>query len=288
MSYKNMLKTATRSFKTAAWLGWQIESNWTDPFLFFVFSVIKPVSSVLILVFMYNAVAATGPGDPMFAYIYLGNAFYIYVGSVMAGTSFSILDDRERYRTLKYVYIAPVSVPLYLVGRAVAKFIIGTLAVTITLLAGILFFGVPINLLQVNWPLFIVAMVLGLTSLVFMGLIIGMWTLTIRSEPWFIGDATAAALYLFSGAIFPISILPNWLQPIGYAMPVSYWLELIRRALLGTQVATFPTFAAFNDWQLLGILAGISAGFGLFAALSYRFFDRQARERGMIDTVSNF
>jgi ABC-2 type transport system permease protein len=283
-----MIKTISRSFRTAAWLGWQIESNWTDPFLFFVFSILKPVSSVLILVFMYNTVAATGPGDPIFSYIYLGNAFYIYVGAVMAGTSYSVLDDRERYRTLKYMFIAPISIPVYLVGRAVARFIIGTLAVTITLLAGVLFFGLPIDLLQVNWPLFLLSMPLGLICLVFMGITLGMWTLSLRSEPWFIGEATAAALYLFSGAIFPISILPSWLQPIGYAMPISYWLELIRRALLGQRAAAFPTFTVFSDGQLLLILAAITLAFGLLATVGFRFFDRLARERGMIDTVSNF
>jgi ABC-2 type transport system permease protein len=26
-----------RSFRLAAWLGWQIESNWADPFLFAVY-----------------------------------------------------------------------------------------------------------------------------------------------------------------------------------------------------------------------------------------------------------
>ena len=283
-----MLRTFSRSFRTAAWLGWQIESNWTDPFLFFVFSILKPVSSVLILVFMYNTVAATGPGDPIFAYIYLGNAFYIYVGAVMAGTSYAVLDDRERYRTLKYMFIAPISIPVYLVGRAMARFIIGTLAVTVTLLAGIVFFDVPIDLLRVNWPLFIVTMPLGLLCLIFMGIVLGMWTLTLRSEPWFIGEAAAAALYLFSGAIFPISILPNWLQPIGYAMPISYWLELIRRALLGQRSAAFPTFATLSDLQLLAILAGITLAFGLLSTVGFRIFDRQAREQGMIDTVSNF
>ena len=283
-----MLRTFSRSFRTAAWLGWQIESNWTDPFLFFVFSILKPVSSVLILVFMYNTVAATGPGDPIFAYIYLGNAFYIYVGAVMAGTSYAVLDDRERYRTLKYMFIAPISIPVYLVGRAMARFIIGTLAVTVTLLAGIVFFDVPIDLLRVNWPLFIVTMPLGLLCLIFMGIVLGMWTLTLRSEPWFIGEAAAAALYLFSGAIFPISILPNWLQPIGYAMPISYWLELIRRALLGQRAVAFPTFATLSDLQLLAILAGITLAFGLLSTVGFRIFDRQAREQGMIDTVSNF
>ena len=121
-----MLSSAKRSFLPAAWLGWQVESNWTDPFLFFVFSILKPVSSVLILVFMYRAVARVGAGDPIYAYIYLGNAFYIYVGAVMAGASFSILDDRERYRTLKYLFVAPISQPLYLFGRAVARFVTGT------------------------------------------------------------------------------------------------------------------------------------------------------------------
>ena len=33
----------------------------------------------------------------------------------------------------------------------------------------------------------------------------------------------AAALYFFSGAIFPIRVLPRVLRPIGFAIPVTYW-----------------------------------------------------------------
>ncbi len=283
-----MLKTFTRSFFPAAWLGWQIESNWTDPLMFFGFSVLKPVASVMILVFMFRAVSGPNTDPAIYAYIYLGNAFYIYVAAVMAGGSYSILDDRERYRTLKYIYIAPVSIPFYQFGRAVARFITGTLAVIITLLAGVAFFGVPINLAAVDWLTFFAAITLGVLCLAFMGIALGSWTLTIRSEPWFIGDAVAAALYLFSGAIFPITILPAWLQPLGFAMPISYWLELIRRALLGQAAAAFPTFAGFSNLQLFGILGGITIAFGLIAFFAYRFFDLRAREEGMIDMVSNY
>jgi len=283
-----MLRQHAQTFRTAAWLGWQIESNWTDPLLFFVFSVLKPISSVLILVFMYNVVAQTGPGDPIFAFIYLGNAFYIYVGAVMAGTSYAILDDRERYRTLKYLYVAPISVPVYLVGRAVARFVIGTLAVAITLAAGVLFFGLPISLARVDWPLFTASMLLGVASLASLGLVLGAWTLTIRNEPWFLGEAVAAAMYLFSGAIFPLDILPRWLQPIGFALPMSYWLELVRRSVLGDAAAAFPTFAALSDGQLLLILAAMTLVLAVIAAVAFRFFDRVARDRGLIDVVSNF
>ncbi|MDO9129565.1 MAG: hypothetical protein Q7U34_06835, partial [Anaerolineales bacterium] len=39
-----------RSFRIATWLGWQIESNWTDPFLFAVYSIVKPLAGASILV----------------------------------------------------------------------------------------------------------------------------------------------------------------------------------------------------------------------------------------------
>lgn len=283
-----MLSTFRRSFLPAAWLGWQIESNWTDPFLFLTFSIVKPIAGVLILVFMYNAVSQTGPDSPMYSYIYLGNAFYIYVAAVMAGASYSILDDRERYRSLKYIYLAPINIPIYLFGRAVARFITGTIAVAITLAAGVLFFRVPFNPAGVDWLVFFAALALGIVCLAFMGILIGTWTMTIRTEPWFIGDAAAAALYLFSGAIFPLTILPAWLQPLGFLMPMTYWLELIRRALLGPGAAAFPTLAAFSNAQLFAILALITVGFGVVALVAYRYFDRRAREEGMIDAQSNF
>ncbi len=283
-----MFKTFSRSFIPAAWLGWQIESNWTDPFLFLTFSIVKPIAGVLILVFMYNAVSQTGPDSPIYSYIYLGNAFYIYVAAVMAGASYSILDDRERYRSLKYIYIAPISIPIYLFGRAVARFVTGTIAVVITLAAGVLFFRVPFSPAGVDWPMFFAALSLGIVCLAFMGILIGAWTMTIRTEPWFIGDAAAAALYLFSGAVFPLTILPAWLQPVGFLMPMTYWLELLRRALLGPGVTAFPTLAAFSNGDLFGILALITAGFGAVALVAYLYFDRRAREEGMLDAQSNF
>jgi ABC-2 type transport system permease protein len=170
----------------------------------------------------------------------------------------------------------------------VARFITGTIAVVITLTAGVLFFGVPFNPAGVDWPMFLAALALGVVCLAFMGILIGSWTMTIRTEPWFIGDATAAALYLFSGAIFPLTILPAFLQPIGFLMPMTYWLELLRRAVLGPGAAAFPTLAGFSNPQLFGILALITVAFGVLTVFGYRYFDRRAREAGLIDAQSNF
>lgn len=280
--------TSWRSFRMAAWLGWLIESNWTDPFLFAVYSIVKPISGAAILVVMYSIISGGNFDNAMFPYIYLGNAFYIYVGAVMTGVSWAVVDDREHYKTLKYMYIAPIHIPLYLLGRGVARFITGSIAVFITLAAGVLFLNVNINFAEVDWLLFFVTLVLGVVMLALLGLLLAGVTLTVARHEGFIGEATAGALYIFSGAIFPLDVLPEWLQPIGYFMPTTYWLELLRRSLIGNVAEVFPTLAGFSNLEILGVLFGLSVLFGAVSIWVFRYCDSIARERGLIDRTTNY
>ncbi|MGQ9467392.1 MAG: ABC transporter permease [Anaerolineae bacterium] len=279
---------AWRSFRIATWLGWQIESNWTDPLLFAIYSMLKPLASAAILVVMYSVITNGQFENPIFPYIYLGNAFYIYVGAVMTGVSWAVIDDREHYRTLKYIYVAPIRLPAYWLGRGVARFLTGSFAVLITMAAGVLFLHVPFRPAQVDWPLFLLSLTLGVVMLALMGLVLASISLMIAHHFFLIGEAVAGALYLLSGAIFPLEVLPPWLRPLGFAMPITYWLELIRRSLLGDLARGFPTLSSFSNGQLLGILAGLSVLFGLLAAVTYRLCDRQAREKGLIDQTTNY
>ncbi len=277
-----------RSFLVAAWLGWQIESNWTDPFLFAVYSIVKPLASAGILVIMYAVIAKGNFGTPIFPYIYYGNAFYIYVGAVMAGISWAVIDDREHYKTLKYMYIAPIRIPAYWLGRGVARFLSGSIAVLITLAFGVMFLKVPLDLARVNWPLFTLSLAVGLAMLSMMGLILASITLLVAHHFFLIGEAVASALYLLSGAIFPLDVLPAWLRPLGYAMPITYWLELMRRSLAGNVAEAFPTLAHFSNLQLIGILVALTLVFAILSRFIFRFCDYRAREQGLIDLVSNY
>src|SRR5947207_1345461 len=72
------MRTYWRTFKTAAWLGWEMDSNWTEPWLFVLYSVIKPVAGAFILVLMYIVFVAIGrpSGDAdAFSYMYVGHSF---------------------------------------------------------------------------------------------------------------------------------------------------------------------------------------------------------------------
>jgi ABC-2 type transport system permease protein len=277
-----------RSLRAAAWLGWQIESNWTDPFLFTVYSIVKPLTSAGILVVMYAIVTRGNFASTAFSYMYLGNAFYIYVGAVMTGMSHAVIDDRERYRTLRSVWVAPVDIPMYLIGRGVARFLTGSLSVFITIAFGVLFLHVAVDPWAVRWPLFLAALAIGAVMLAMMGLLLAGVVLVITHQSWLIGDAVAGALYLFSGAVFPLEVLPRYLRPIGLLMPVTYWLELLRRSLMAGVAAEFPTLSGIGDLQLLAILIALTFALGVTALVVFALCDWNARERGLIDRTTNY
>ena len=275
-----------RSFRTAAWLGWQIESNWADPFLFAVYSIVKPLAMAGILVVMYGIVTGGRFESPAFAYLYLGNAFYMYVGAVMTGVAYAVIDDRERYRTLKYVYVAPIDIRLYLIGRAAARVLTGTAAVAVTIAAGVLWLDLPVRLASVDWLLLGVSLAIGLVSLALLGLALGGVVMQVAHQSWSVGEAVAGTLFLFSGAVFPLDVLPAWLRPIGFALPITYWLELMRRALVGP--GGFQTLAGFSDWQLLATLTALTGVLAVLVRVTFRWCEHRARERGLIDRTTGY
>ncbi|MEJ2210439.1 MAG: ABC transporter permease [Anaerolineae bacterium] len=284
------MREALRSFRVATWLGWQIESNWTDPFLFFVYSIIKPVASVMILVVMYWVITRTDTTSPYFAYMYLGNAAYIYVGSILVGVSWAVIDDREHYQTLKYIYVSPIKLYFYLLGRGMARFLTGSLAVAITMAFGLLVLRLPIRLADVSWAYLGASMLLGLASLGLLGLLLGAATMQMARHYWSVGESVAGALFLFCGAIFPIDVLPSVLRPLAFGLPLTYWLESLRRAILGSEASRgiSPSLAGISDVQLLLILLGTTLAAAVVSVFFFRWSEHRAREKGLIDMTTHY
>jgi ABC-2 type transport system permease protein len=276
-----------RSFRTAAWLGWQIESNWTDPFLFLVYSIAKPLAVAAILVMMFGAITHGDFTSPTFVSMYVGNAFYVYVGAVMTGMGYAVLDDRERYKMLKSVYVAPIDVRYYLAGRGAARFLNGTVSVVVILAIGVIFLHVPIRADSVDWLLLTLTMMAGIVMLALLGLALAGLLLLLGQFSWSLGEAAAGTLLLFSGAIFPVDTLPAALRPIGFVLPLAGWLELVRRSVT-PGIEAFGTFHDRSTVAMLGLLVGQTIALGIVADVVFHICDRVARERGLIDRTSNY
>jgi ABC-2 type transport system permease protein len=83
-------------------------------------------------------------------------------------------------------------------------------------------------------------------------------------------------------------VLPAWLRPLGYAVPVAYWLELVRRALSAPVAQAFPTFSGYSDLQLLGVLVALILVLAIATLAVFNVCDYLARERGLIDRTTNY
>lgn len=70
---------------------------------------------------------------------------------------------------------------------------------------------------------------------------------------------------LFTGAFFPLSQLPDWLEPVAWATPVWHGIELARGAAFGT----------LSPLPALGHIAYLSAMVAVGTVLARRYFQRR-------------
>jgi ABC-2 type transport system permease protein len=274
------LGDAWRSFRTAIGLGWAIESNWSDPFLFGIYTLAKPLAAAMILVVMFQVITG-GQGTDFLQFMIVGSALWNVVFGVMAGMVQSILEDRERYRMIKYVVVTPASLFPFLIGRSLARVLISFVAVGLTLAVGVFLLGVE---LRPTVPYLVVASVIGILAVMALGVFMAGWCLQLRQEAWSYPEAIAGALYLVSGAIFPIDVLPSFFQPISYVLPTTWWLEASRRGLLGH--GSPGVLGDLGDGTVLLALAGSTAIVIPLALLGFAWFMRRARRAGLLDMVT--
>jgi len=275
------LKRHWATLRFGHYLGWSIETNWAHPLVYALYSVIRPIFASLILVFIYRIVVRGDLQAGMFEYLYVGNAFFVYVINTLAGIGMMIYDDREHYQMLKYIYLAPIRMYWYILGRSAAQITISTLAVIVTLTAGILFFGVDLSWSAVNWPLLAFAIVSGLLATVAIGVLLAGTALVTAFHSFSATEAVAGIFYLASGCIYPIDILPGWLQVIAKGLPFTYWMELIRRSVIGGRLA--PSLAGLSDATLVLIMSGTTLGLLLLSHYGFRACEYGARKWGKID-----
>ena len=286
---------AWRGFVTAARLGWQVEANWTDPLMFFIYSVARPVFSTLIIVVMVQVISG-GQAGPLQAFVVIGSALWALVTSGIAGLAQGVLEDRERYRMLKYIYVSPTSFAVALLGRGLARILIGAIGAVITLALGVLVLGVRFDPVRIDWLLLVGSTVFGFVSIMAFGAVLAAVVLQTRQESWSYPEAVAGALFLLVGAIFPLAVLPTPLQAVGLALPMTWWMGGVREALFpggvssiggeGSLYTALTGRATPGSAEILVALLATTLLVTLAAAAAFRWSERRAKDRGLIDQTT--
>lgn len=274
-----------RGLRASAWLGWQVSSNWTRPLLFLIYVVLRPISAALILAVMYRVIA--GPkAAPYLAFLVSGTAFWAFVQNGMSGFVNALSEDRGRYRMLKYVAIAPQRFGVYMLGRSLAELGAAALAALIVLALATVALHLPIDARSVDYPLLLLACALAVFTVLSVSLVYSLLLMGTH-DSYSYGELGAQTLYILSGAIFPVTVLPGALGWLAQWSPFAAWLELVRRALMPGQRAVMM-FPSLSTGGVLLRLVVETAVVVVLGRLAFAWVERRARARGYLDREANW
>jgi drug efflux transport system permease protein len=142
-------------------------------------------------------------------------------------TSTSIVRERER-GTIEQLIVTPLRSWELVVGKLTPYILISFLDTLEILIIGVLVFKVPIN---GNLILLLVLIALFLITTLGLGLLIS--TLANTQQ-----EAMLTTIFLImpsiflSGFFFPLDAMPTWLQVVSYAIPLRYFLIIVRGIIL--------------------------------------------------------
>jgi len=184
------------------------------------------------------------------------------------GVTLAFLEDIWA-RNLLNIFVAPVRLSEFVV----ATYLVGLVRITVivAVLTGLALMLYSFNLFALGWtliPLF--------ANLIIMGWAMGMVTTALIMR-W--GQASEALAWgipflvqPFCCAFYPLSTLPQWLQPIALCLPATHVFEGMRAVMAGKGLALSSLLAAFG----LNILCLVAAGW------FFSFMFDQARQRGLL------
>lgn len=164
-------------------------------------------------------------------YIVPGVLCYPLLFSSMVASTGAIVYEREK-GTLKKIRASPIRPLNMLFGKTLAALFQTTISILIIVVLSVVLLGPKVNW---NIPLLVPIMFLGSMNGIAIGLIISCIG---RSPQEASGAATTIGIVLqfFIGMYFPLEYLPEYLQQIGRAIPMTYAAQAVRDIMIRNAV----------------------------------------------------
>lgn len=175
-------------------------------------------------------------------------------------TAFAITRERE-LGTLEQLFVTPVGRMALLLGKLIPYTVIGFVETLLVLVVMVFLFGVPI---AGNLFLLLALSTLFLITALGLGLLISTAAQT-QLQAMQLSFLVLLPSILLSGFVFPRYTMPTPLYLLGYIIPVTYFLEILRGIILRA--------ATFRD--LLPHVAGLSACCAVILGISLARFRKQ-------------
>jgi ABC-2 type transport system permease protein len=204
-------------------------------------------------------------GGSFMAFLLIGIALTDCVGVSLMSFAAQVR-EAQTTGTLEATFMSPVRLPTILIYSSLWNYVMSAVRFLLYLVIGSLLYQVDLG--QVDVPAALVIFLL--TVMCFMGIGIlwaGIVMLVKRGES--IMTAAATLVLFVSGVLYPVELLPPWLQRVAALVPLTHALEGMRFAMLkGSDLfALAPTVGILSVFAAVLLTGGIG-GFNLAVRLA--------------------
>lgn len=231
--------------------------------LFVFTSIIEPLIFATLTYYLFSA----GSRPETVIYSALGAGMMGIWSSTLFASGGAISWQRWQ-GTLELLVAAPPPFLLVIFPLTLGSATIGLYSLTATLTWERFVFGLPFD------PVHVFQFVLSVPTLIFglgaLGLVIATSFVLYRNANA-LSNMLEFPVWLATGVIVPLSLLPGWTSVIGWFLAPTWGFEAMRRSVFGGDV-----------WPPLGMCLALSVAYFFIASVLMGVFERRARERATL------
>jgi ABC-2 type transport system permease protein len=205
-------------------------------------------------------------------YLGIGTVVWAYLRAVFANVGEMVAWERWE-GTIEYTMMAPISRLAHMLGVSLFSIIYGLARSALLLGVLALFFSVDLSNANLGGAALI--LLVGSVSFLGFGIMAAVLPLLFPERGEEMTFVISSVLLLVSGVYYPISVLPDWMEPLATVSPATYVLEGMRAALLeGT-----PTLALGPSILPILILGALTLPIGIAI---FSWGERYAKRTGRL------
>jgi ABC-2 type transport system permease protein len=191
-----------------------------------------------------------------FAFVAVGIAITVVIGAASTGLAARIREE-QLTGTLEALVAQPLTTTEISLGLAGFPFLFAIVRAAFYILIAGAFLDLQLG--HADWAGFVVVLLAAGVALSALGVLFGGLVLVVKR-----GEVLAGmipfAMGLVSGAFFPVSVLPGWLEPIGRVVPTRFAFDGLRNAIFrgedwGGDAAALALFALVALPLAVGVFA---------------------------------
>lgn len=217
----------------------------------FVFQFLQVFFGIAVIYFIGKMLSQSGNasvlrqyGGDYFSFALVGLAINSYLRAGLVTITNDIRQIMNQ-GTLETMCATPTNYSWLVLCSSLWQFVFETIRVVCYFAVAILIFGMKLD--NANWPAALLSMVLTAPVFLMLGMIsCSILVVVKKGDPvsWVFSSLGA----ILAGTMFPVNVLPDWMQKVSLCLPLTHSLEAARKSLLA---GAGPGQISANLWALV-------------------------------------